>query len=242
LLKFAVRMRVVGKSRSGRRFAARRRAGVTSGATALASAVELRELAMSYSPAIGRFLEQDPTGYDDGMNPYEFVGGNPVVKVDPTGLAEQPATQPTTSPADPVQVIVGPKLFQARYSGPGSVTFKQTVQITPCPCVSIPDAVREHEKVDHGGKDPFEGPVADNATGDPDKPYGGKGQRPNGGDRVSAKQMTDYPNFPEPYPATWCGKKSFVTTVVGEDGKVLKTVKWSVSRDSDGNVAYGQDN
>ena len=41
---------------------------------------------MSYSPTIGRFLERDPIGYDDGMNPYEFVGSNPIGFVDPYGL------------------------------------------------------------------------------------------------------------------------------------------------------------
>jgi hypothetical protein len=40
---------------------------------------------MSYNPAIGRFLQLDPIGYDDGMNPYQFVGSNPVRFVDPMG-------------------------------------------------------------------------------------------------------------------------------------------------------------
>lgn len=56
---------------------------------------------MSYSPTIGRFLERDPIGYDDGMNPYEFVGSNPIGFVDPYGLeaaATQPTSQPTTQP------------------------------------------------------------------------------------------------------------------------------------------------
>lgn len=42
---------------------------------------------MSYNPAIGRFLERDPIGYDDGMNLYQFVRSNPIRYVDPFGLA-----------------------------------------------------------------------------------------------------------------------------------------------------------
>lgn len=42
---------------------------------------------MSYNPAIGRFLERDPIGYDDGMNLYQFVRGSPVSNVDPMGTS-----------------------------------------------------------------------------------------------------------------------------------------------------------
>jgi len=31
-----------------------------------------------YDPVIGRFLQPDPIGYDDGMNMYAYVGNNPV--------------------------------------------------------------------------------------------------------------------------------------------------------------------
>ena len=38
-----------------------------------------------YSPTLGRFLQPDPIGYSDGMNWYNYVGGDPVNMNDPSG-------------------------------------------------------------------------------------------------------------------------------------------------------------
>ncbi len=39
-----------------------------------------------YDPKIGRFLSEDPAGFDGGLNLYAYVGGNPIMGVDPLGL------------------------------------------------------------------------------------------------------------------------------------------------------------
>ncbi len=38
-----------------------------------------------YNPQIGRFLQTDPIGYDDGMNWYAYCGNSPVRNTDPSG-------------------------------------------------------------------------------------------------------------------------------------------------------------
>lgn len=41
-----------------------------------------------YDPQIGRFTQRDPAGFVDGVNPYAYVGNNPVSLTDPLGLAK----------------------------------------------------------------------------------------------------------------------------------------------------------
>ena len=41
-----------------------------------------------YAFDIGRFLQTDPVGYDDGLNMYAYCGNNPLIWADPYGLCK----------------------------------------------------------------------------------------------------------------------------------------------------------
>jgi RHS repeat-associated protein len=56
--------------------------------------------ARMYDPKLGRFLQPDPIGYDDGLNMYAYVGGDPVNSTDPTGLSRD-IRLPTKRRGDP---------------------------------------------------------------------------------------------------------------------------------------------
>jgi RHS repeat-associated protein len=45
--------------------------------------------ARMYSPALGRFLQQDPIGTSGGVNLYAYVGNDPINLVDPSGLCAE---------------------------------------------------------------------------------------------------------------------------------------------------------
>jgi hypothetical protein len=73
-----------------------------------------KDLPMAYSPTMMRFAQQDPAGYVDGLNDYQFVADNPINHLDPQGLKIE--VYPTKTPsagdkvAEALQSIVGPSL------------------------------------------------------------------------------------------------------------------------------------
>jgi uncharacterized protein RhaS with RHS repeats len=43
--------------------------------------------ARTYDPSVGAFLQEDPIGYADGLNPVAYVAGNPISLTDPWGTS-----------------------------------------------------------------------------------------------------------------------------------------------------------
>ncbi|MBP1152572.1 RHS repeat-associated core domain-containing protein [Methylocaldum sp. RMAD-M] len=62
--------------------------------------------AQYYDAHIGRFISEDPIGFDGGLNLYAYVGGNPIMAVDPSGLGAESFYLPSL-PQDLVDFAAG---------------------------------------------------------------------------------------------------------------------------------------
>ncbi|WP_147298044.1 RHS repeat-associated core domain-containing protein [Trinickia dinghuensis] len=54
-----------------------------------------------YHPGFGRFIAEDPIGFAGGTDLYAYVGGSPINRVDPLGLAFMPSPGSGGSSGDP---------------------------------------------------------------------------------------------------------------------------------------------
>ncbi len=78
----------------------------------------------NYSPSLGRWINQDPAGYINGANTYQFVMGNPVGMLDPFGEFSWQVWAGTTvggAVGGAVAGAVGGTMFGGVGAGPGAV-------------------------------------------------------------------------------------------------------------------------
>ncbi|MCQ8130829.1 RHS repeat-associated core domain-containing protein, partial [Methylomonas rivi] len=82
--------------------------------------------ARSYDPGLGRFAQRDPAGFADGINPYAYVGNNPVSFSDPLGLSKARPSVVAPSAFAGVQQLSSYANSALNAVTPGSHALQQT--------------------------------------------------------------------------------------------------------------------
>lgn len=122
--------------------------------------------ARMYSPSLGRFVQTDPIGYGDGLNWYNYVGGDPINFTDPSGLGG----------CAPGEVAV--YIPSIQYPTVGSdITVTAPWKI----CVSIPS-----QGSSGGGQAPIDG----------NSGAGGNSAPPTQGNKAAGRSVADNRNLP----------------------------------------------
>lgn len=80
-----------------------------------------------YDRQQGRFISEDPVGFDSGVNWYTYVENNPVASNDPSGLRPLPRSRTGTRPCKPDEMAICVKTCGAR--GVQSCRVSQTLRV-----------------------------------------------------------------------------------------------------------------
>ena len=96
--------------------------------------IERRARNRNYSPSLGRWINQDPAGYINGANTYQFVLGNPVGRVDPEGTQAygvKPYVQPSTGGGRPFLIGWGDWVIEGTVTGALTGSAAAALATTP---------------------------------------------------------------------------------------------------------------
>jgi RHS repeat-associated protein len=67
-----------------------------------------------YAPGWGRFISEDPIGFEGGINPYAYCGNNPLTFRDPSGLCKDCSIHPPVRPAKITDAVLQYNMAAAR--------------------------------------------------------------------------------------------------------------------------------